>query len=114
MATSKIPNTNQTPEQYLLINSTYRTGQIVFTRQGSLVVFNSGNDFKTLSQSTWIVLGTVPERFRPVNDIQVRVSNNANLIRIQIKTDGEVSAYNNGPAITTNTNGAFNGAYAVA
>lgn len=113
MATSKIPNTNVIPEQYLLINDTYRTGQIVFTKQGSFVVFNSGNDFKTLSQNTWVVLGTIPERFRPVTEAQVRVSNNTNLIRIIVRTNGEVAAYNSGPAITANTNGAFNGAYAV-
>lgn len=112
MTTSKIMAQNKI-EYYEIVNSNMRTGVVAFYKQGNVVTFTSPHDFKQLAQNVFETIGTLPAGFRPPREIYTRVANTNNLIRIVVAPNGNVQAYNSGSAITTNSNGAFSGAYIV-
>lgn len=104
----------------ITVNGTYASGvtgeYFTATKNSSNVVFIRIWVRKTLVLSSWNVLGTIPEGYRPTSRLDgIGVNNNNDLgIHVKIEKNGEISVYPVSEAATsTSTDIIFNTTYII-
>lgn len=90
------------------ITPTGKRGFIEFRKLGDIVLCWSSGDWTSLASRQSVLIGTIPEGFRPPSYVYVGTQNEfEHKITIAFAADGQIIAYNRGAEVTSSLNGSF-------
>lgn len=80
-------------------------GNALLARCGNIVTFTNNADLTNIPYSVLTIMATLPIGYRPIEELQTRVTNDLADFRILVYTNGNVNVYRGGDVAVVN--GAF-------